>query len=71
VNTRQIDRVIAAVNARRERFHFTTRDGVPDWTTVVCRDCSSRASVVTIPSDEVVEHDDWHAMIAEGQEESR
>lgn len=27
---------------------------------VVCGDCSSRATVVTIPNDELQQHDGWH-----------
>lgn len=31
-----------------------------DRSRVVCRDCSTRATAVTIPADEVDAHDAWH-----------
>lgn len=35
-----------------------------DWsTTVVCRECSTRSTVVAIPVDEIADHDRWHLEI--------
>jgi hypothetical protein len=59
MSTRQLDRIIAAVNAS-ERYRFPLTDGVPDFRVVRCADCSSRTTEVRIPSDEIVEHDAWH-----------
>ncbi len=63
MSTRAMDRIIAHVN-RSERYTFAMREGVFDFTVVYCADCSTRTTETTIPSEEVVEHDDWHDMIA-------
>lgn len=32
-----------------------------DRSSVICRDCSTRSTVVRIPADELGAHNDWHA----------
>lgn len=35
---------------------------------VLCNDCSTRSTAVTIPSDETDAHDDWHLAVEVGAE---
>lgn len=39
---------------------YEPMDGLP-VPAVICRDCSTRANVVAIPTDEKADHDAWHA----------
>lgn len=43
-----------------ERYRFLSSNGEPDFSRVVCGDCSTRTRVAVIPADERDEHDVWH-----------
>lgn len=48
-----------------ERYTHPVKDGDKDLSVLICRPCSTRTRVVTIPADERDIHDEWHDVLTD------